>query len=214
MSTIQAKIPADTWIRATWDEYIQATENPDYEKAKFYYNNGRLRIEMSPLGHDHACDHSIINYAINLYATLKNIDLTCLDNCTYHKTGYQSAQPDLSYYIGKQANVVPFGTNIIQLDRYPSPALVIEIANTSLADDKGEKRLLYESLEIAEYWIVDVKKMQIIAFTIDKKESKRIKRSNVLPNLETALLESALRRTRKSSHSKVGAWLLERFQEI
>jgi hypothetical protein len=46
---------------------------------------------MSPLGNDHANDHSIINYGINLYASLKNIDLNAKDNCTYHKIGSQSA---------------------------------------------------------------------------------------------------------------------------
>jgi len=75
MSTIKTKIPTDTWIMATWEEYLQETENPDYTKAKFYYNNGRLRIEMSPLGHDHGSDHALINYAIYLYGALKKIEL-------------------------------------------------------------------------------------------------------------------------------------------
>lgn len=131
------KIISDTWITATWDEYIQATENPNYEKAKFYYNNGKLRIEMSPLGNDYASDHSIITYALNLYATVKGINLNGKDNCSYRKTGYQDAQPDLSYYIGETVDAIPYGTSIIKLDNFPPPTLVIEIANTSLADDKG-----------------------------------------------------------------------------
>ncbi len=80
MSTLQTQFPTDTWIPATWEEYIQATENPRYQKAKFYYNQGQLRIEMPPLGHAHARDHSIITYAINLYAVLKGIDLNGSDN--------------------------------------------------------------------------------------------------------------------------------------
>ena len=77
---IETKIKSDTWISASWDEYFQASENPEYEKAKFYYNRGKLRIEMSPLGHDHACDHHIIAYAINLYAALKELNLNGHDN--------------------------------------------------------------------------------------------------------------------------------------
>jgi len=42
--------------------------------------------------------------------------------------------------------------------------------------------------------------------------SHRIRVSQVLPDLEISLLEEALRRTRHSSHSQVGAWLLGRFQ--
>lgn len=62
--------------------------------------------------------------------------------------------------------MIPWGTSIIDLDVYSAQDLVIEIANTSLADDRGEKRLLYEELKVAEYWIVDVQNVQIIAFAI------------------------------------------------
>jgi len=213
MSKILAKIPTDTWINATWNEYLQETENPDRIKAKFYYHNKKLKIEMSPLGHDHACDHSIISHAIHLYASLKKIDLNGHDNCTYHKTGSKSAQPDLSFYIGQTANAVPYGTSIIELDSYPPPTLVIEIANTSLGDDLGAKRLLYEDLEVQEYWIVDVRNVEIIAFRVGKEGSRRIKQSVVLPNLGIAVLEETLRRTRQSNHSRVSAWLLEQFQK-
>ncbi|MBC6418444.1 MAG: Uma2 family endonuclease, partial [Prochloron sp. SP5CPC1] len=143
----------------------------------------------------------------------KKLELNGHDNCTYHKKGSKSAQPDLSFYIGQTANAIPYGTSVIQLDLYPPPTLVVEIANTSLADDQEEKRLLYEDLAVQEYWIVDVKNVKVIAFTIEKEGSRRIKTSAVLPSLEIALLEEALRRTRQTNHGKVSAWLLERFQE-
>ncbi len=213
MSTVLNKIPTDTWIMTTWNEYLQETENPDRTKAKFYYNKGKLRIEMSPLGNDHASDHYILSHAIGLYAAFNNIELNGKDNCTYEKTGSKSAQPDLSFYIGTTVDAVPYGTTIIELDSYPPPTLVIEIANTSLGDDLGEKRLLYEDLEVQEYWIVDVKNVKIIAFAMEQEGSKRIKQSLVLPDLEIALLEEALRRTRQTNHSRVSAWLLEQFQK-
>ena len=46
-------------------------------------------------------------------------------------------------------------TNIVNLDRYPAPDLVVEIAKTTLLDDLGTKRSLYEELGVAEYWVVD-----------------------------------------------------------
>ncbi len=119
----------------------------------------------------------------------------------------------MSYYIGENADVIPFGTSIINLDIYPPPNLVIEIANSSLADDKGEKRLLYEDLGIAEYWILDVKNVQIIAFVIENKGSRRITESQVLPGLPISLLNDALRRTRQMNQGQVGAWLLAEFQK-
>ncbi len=213
MILLKEKIASDTWINATWEEFIRATENPDYEKGKFYYYKGKLRIEMSPLGNDHASDHSIINTAINIYVALKSISLNAKDNCSYRKTGYQEAQPDLSYYIGETVDAIPYGTNIVNLDQFPSPSLVVEIANTSLADDQGEKRLLYEELGIKEYWIVNVQTGEIIAFKMENEGSYRIRESQVLPNLKLSVLEEALKMTRRTNHGKVVGWLLEKFSQ-
>ncbi|WP_193198199.1 Uma2 family endonuclease [Nostoc sp. MG11] len=212
MSEVQTKLPTDSWAVASWDEYIQAVENPAYEKAKCYYHNGHMRVEMPPVGNDHASDHGIIMYAVYLIASIKGIALNGKDNCTYRKTNVNEAQPDVSYYIGENADVIPYGTSIINLDIYPPPTLVIEIANTSLADDKGEKRLMYEDLGVQEYWIVDVQNVQVIAFAIENQGSRRITESQVLPGLAISLLNDALRRTRQMNQSQVGAWLLTQFQ--
>lgn len=213
MTELQTKFATDTWVIASWDEYIQAIENPAYEKAKGYYYNGQLRIEIPPIGNDHASDHSIVNHAVHLFAGIKGIDLNGKDNCTYRKIGCDEAQPDASFYIGENAEVIPWGTSIIDLDLYPPPNLVIEIAKTSLSDDKGEKRLLYEDLGVDEYWIVDVNNVRIIAFAIEKGGSRRITQSQVLPGLAISLLEEALRRTRQMNHGKVSSWLLAQFQK-
>ncbi|MDZ8104298.1 MAG: Uma2 family endonuclease [Nostoc sp. DedQUE12a] len=213
MSELQTPLVTDTWIKATWDEYIELIENPAYEKAKGYYYNGHMRIEIYAVGNDHASDHTIILFAVNLFATIKGIALNGKDNCTYRKTGFNEAQPDVSYYTGDNANVIPYGTSIINLDIYPPPDLVIEVANTSLADDRGEKRLLYEDLAVKEYWILDVQNVQIMAFAIENQGSRRITESQVLPGLAISLLNEALRRTRQMNQSQVGAWLLAQFQQ-
>ncbi len=44
MNKNQTQLPTDTWITATWSEYIQTVEDPSYEKAKVYYHKGKLRI--------------------------------------------------------------------------------------------------------------------------------------------------------------------------
>jgi Uma2 family endonuclease len=96
--------------------------------------------------------------------------------------------------------------------RTSSPNLVIEVASSSLADDKGEKRLLYEDLAVAEYWIVDVQNVQVIAFAIENGGSRRITQSQVLPGLAISLLNEAFRLTRQTDQSQVIAWLLSQFQ--
>jgi Uma2 family endonuclease len=115
MVTTSTRSIEDTWVSATWDEYVQIIENPIYQKAKGYYHNGQYRIEMTPIG------NSIINYAIYLYATLKNIQLNGRDNCSYRKADLIELQPDLSFYVGENANAIDYGMGIIDLERYPSP---------------------------------------------------------------------------------------------
>lgn len=69
----QIQLPTDTWIDATWEEYIRAIAHPVYEKAKGYYHNGQLRIEMPPVGSDHSRDNGIIVVAVNLFGIVRNI---------------------------------------------------------------------------------------------------------------------------------------------
>ncbi len=213
MTNLQVKIPTDTWVSATWDEYLETIENPIYAKAKSYYYQGKFRIEMSPVGYDHASDHCLIATATMIFCTFKNIDSNGLINCSYRKIGVQEIQPDISYYIGDNSNIFPRGTSIIDLDTYPPPDLVIEIANTSLSDDKGEKRLIYEDLKVKEYWIVDVKNVDIIAFTMIDGGSKRITESQVLPGLVIDVLKEALQQSLSISQNQVIASLISQFQE-
>ncbi|NEQ36837.1 MAG: Uma2 family endonuclease [Okeania sp. SIO3I5] len=212
MNKTQTQLPTDTWITATWQEYIQTIENPIYEKAKTYYNNGKFRIETSPLGYKHGKDHMVITTIVNLFAMAKQIKVDGRNDTTYRKTGLRAAQPDASFYIGENADVIHQEASIIDLDIYPPPNLVIEVANTSLADDKGEKRLLYEAMNVAEYWIVDVQKVEIIAFAIANGGSKRINQSQVLPGLAISLLEEALQRTSQENQIQVYTWLFSQFQ--
>jgi Uma2 family endonuclease len=91
--------------------------------------------------------------------------------------------------------------------------LVIEISDTSLADDLGTKRLQYEDLRISEYWIVNVQAMQILAFAVAPDGSvRRVQESQVLVGLRLEILEQALRRSRQESQSATNAWLMEQFR--
>lgn len=212
MSKLQTKITTDTWVKASWEEYVQLVENPEYEKARCYYYNGELRIEMSAVGHDHGCDNTITALAVNLFCIIRGIPVKIITNTSYRKTDLREAQPDVSCYIGDNAQVVPWGTSIINLDNYPPPDLAIEIASTSLLDDMGQKRLLYEDLNVKEYWIVDVENVRIIAFAIADGGSRRITSSGVLPGLQMSVLEEALQLSRTQDQSQVGAWLMAQFQ--
>jgi Uma2 family endonuclease len=208
------QLVTDSWITATWDEYLKNIEHPACAKAKGYYHHGQYRIEMTPIGNDHSKDHSNIHTATSLFAITQNLGIDIRDNCSYRKAGVKEFQPDLSCYVGDNANAIPWGVGIVNLDEYPAPDLVIEVSHTSLADDLGEKRLLYEDLQVAEYWVVDVQNVRVIAFAIEDGGSKRITESQVLTGLKIAILTEALQRSRTSNHTEVGGWLMQQFQII
>lgn len=212
MTSLQVKPRTDSWVLATWDDYINQLNDPIYQQAKGYYYKGHMRIEMSPVSFDHGQDHVIIIFAVNLFVALKQIPATGLDTATFRKIGVRECQPDVAYYFGKNARAIPSGTGIVNLDQYPAPNLVIEIARSSLLDDLGTKRALYEELGVNEYWVVDVQKAQLLAYSMTNQGSQRIQVSQVLPGLEVGVLEEALQRSRQTNQAEVGAWLLSRFQ--
>ena len=213
MSKLQTKLPTDTWVTASWDEYIRTIEDPVYTKAKGYYYNGQMRIEAMGVGPDHASDNNIFAFAVTLFCTLNRITLKGLINCSYRKTGVRECQPDISYYVGERVKLAPQGSSIVDLDALATPDLAIEIADTSLNDDLGQKRLLYEDMEIPEYWVVDVENTRIVAFQIVKSGSRRITESQVLPGLAIAVLREALEMSRTMDQSQGGAWLMGQFQQ-
>jgi Uma2 family endonuclease len=160
----------------------------------------------------------IISYlllATGLYATLKQIPINSLDTCSFRKPGLRECQPDIACYVREKAQAIPAGTGIVNLDRYPPPDLVIEIAKSSLLDDLGTKRSLYEELGVKEYWIVDVNIPEIIAYKILNSDaelgSQHIRESQVLQGLNFSVLEAALRRSRETDHSEVIAELMSQF---
>jgi Uma2 family endonuclease len=115
------------------------------------------------------------------------------------------------YYISDRVNLSPKGIFAVDLDKNSPPDLAIEIAVTSLADDLGIKRLLYEELGVREYWVVDVQNAQIIALEmIATNGSQRIRESKLLPGLEMLLLEEGLQRSREVDNTEVGNWFWER----
>jgi Uma2 family endonuclease len=205
----------DQWVSATWDEFVQILENPLYAESRCYYDKNQIkqmRIETMPVGSEHADDNTLIIFAISLYCTLKNIPARGLTNCSYVKTGVQGCQPDISYYIGEISARAPRSSSIVSLDESPVPNLVIEISSSTINDDLGKKRLLYEQLEITEYWVVDVQEVKIIALEmLENGGSRQITASKLLGGLAIADLEAALKLSREKSQSEVGVWLLQRF---
>ncbi|MCU0524445.1 MAG: Uma2 family endonuclease [Elainella sp. Prado103] len=202
----------DTWVTATWEEFSIVVSRPEFEQARCYYDAGWMRIETMPIDFAHGRDNALLAAAVSLYGTLKNIPFLSITNGSFRKTGERECQPDLAFYIGDTLPNIPRSNSLVDIDRYGSPTLVIEIASTTLSDDLGQKRLLYERLGVAEYWVVQVEAATVIAFTIVDRGSRQISVSTVLPGLTLTTIESALQRSQTEDDGAVTRWLLQQFQ--
>ncbi|MGK7958725.1 MAG: Uma2 family endonuclease, partial [Crocosphaera sp.] len=201
-------ILTNTWIKTTWEDYLKLTQDSNYENATFYYDQGWMKIEISPIGIAQARDNSILSTVIIIYAALNNIPIKELTNCSYRKTGIREVQPDISYYVGENPPHLPRNNSPINLDDVSSPTLIIEIGSSSYLDDIGKKRLLYEQLGIKEYWVVDVAESKVIAFTMENQGSYQIRESQVLSGLSIALVEEALKRSQTEDDTTITRWLM------
>jgi Uma2 family endonuclease len=209
---LQIPIPTDTWEIATWEEYLHQVQDPIYTGAKGYYFHDRAKIEMYPVGFDHSTNHSTIAFAIHLYCVLRGIPLDIADNCSYRKTGQKECQPNLSCYFANRVNTVPKGASIVDLNLYAPPDLVVEISKSTFLDDRTVKRVLYEEIGVAEYWVVDVDRQKILAYQTIDRGSQQIDTSLVLSELSISTLETALSMSLTLDRSAVGAWLMTQFQ--
>ncbi len=96
------------------------------------------------------------------------------------------------------------------MNEFNAPRLIVEIGASSVNDDLGTKRLLYENSGIEEYWVIDASSDKVIAFSISDGRSG-IPESLVLPGLTISLVESALKRSQTEDDGAINRWLLQTF---
>lgn len=204
-------IATDTWVKATWETFAAAMEEPQYEDGRGYFDNGYMRIEMAALGAGHGRQNTVIAQVVSLYGMVRNLRVAGFTNCSFYKAGVRGCQPDIAFYIGANFRLPPQDNSPIDINVYGPPALAIEIGASSFKDDLGAKRLLYERLGVKEYWVVNVAERQVIAFAVADHRSGEIQTSEVLPGLEISRVEEALSRSQTEDDSTLMRWLMETF---
>ncbi|NJR17687.1 MAG: Uma2 family endonuclease [Calothrix sp. CSU_2_0] len=206
-------LPTDTWVETTWEDFTAFADDPTLVNAKFYYDEGWMRVEMSALGSAHGQDNSIISTLVILYAIAKNIPLKELTNTSFRKRKIRESQPDIAFYIGENLKFPPRNNSPVNLDEIDPPTLVIEIAASSLEDDSERKLKLYQRLGVQEYWVVDVNNSKVSANYLSKTENTLIRTSQVLPGLEMDVVEQALLRSQTEDDVSVSRWLMSKFNQ-
>jgi Uma2 family endonuclease len=204
----------DTWVSATWETFLAVVDRPEFEQAQCYYDAGWMRIETLPIGFAHGRDNALLASVVTLYGTLRNLLFLSITNSSFRKAGERECQPDLAFYIGAELPTIPRSNSPVDVDLYGPPTLAIEISSTTLSDDLGQKRLLYERLGVQEYWVINVEAATVIAFAIADGGSQQIQVSVVLPGLAIAAIEVALRRSQtEDDDGAVNRWLIQLFSE-
>ncbi|NJN62084.1 MAG: Uma2 family endonuclease [Coleofasciculaceae cyanobacterium RL_1_1] len=209
-----ARASYQDWTVATWDEFlaIAGEQEPDgLPQTQAYFYTPWMRLEMIPLGKDHGRLNNIPLKTATLFSAFRALKTVEYINTTLRKSGELECQPDLSIYIGDVTCLPAAGNEVINLDQFDPPSLVVEIAASSIADDLGMKRLLYERLGVREYWVIDTRQRSLIAFSIADGRSGVISQSEVLPGLDLAIVDEALRRTDENDDAAITRWLIETF---
>ncbi|MFM7888561.1 MAG: Uma2 family endonuclease [Pseudanabaena sp.] len=208
---VKPEIVSDVWIRASWEEFLALAEEPSLDKAKFYYDQHLMRIEMSPVGPIHAHENGVVYKVISVFAAFAGICIYEYLNCSFRKTGNAEFQPDMVFYIGTDLKIPPRNNAPVDLDKFDLPTLVVEISATTIQEDLGYKRLLYERLGIQEYWAVNASTSEIFAFAIADGHSGRITQSQVLKGLDISKVEEALHLSYAQNDGEITKWIFQTF---
>ncbi len=204
------EIITNQWVKASWIQYLAWTSAPELGKTKDYYFDGYLKIETMGVGSLHGRINTLVILIIALFSNAVNLPIKGLTNASYRRQGKQGAQPDISYYIGERVHFAPESRGIPNLTETPPPDLAVEISDSSLDEDLGRKRLLYQELGIAEYWVIRVQDCQIYGFQIVEGRSKPITESLVIPGFSLSLLQEALIQGQTLDDGQIIAWFLQK----
>lgn len=138
--------------------------------------NGEI-VEMAPEGPEHA--------------QLSTDAADVLRSCLGEKALIREAKPITLPHNGSEpepdiAIVEPLRAAYRTRHPYPENVFwLIEYANTSLAKDLNPKRKTYASANIAEYWVVNLQKRQVIVLTEPKdgdyQQERTVTRGSIVP---------------------------------
>ena len=206
----------DDWVQGTWDKFLELCDRPDLEKAKFYYDDGWMRIEIMPTGSGHSQDNTLLSQVVSLFGMFKAVRIKGFRGGSFRRAGLRECQPDLAFYIADEIPdpFPPKTTEPIDVEKFGAPTLAIEISASTLNDDLGKKRLLYERFGVREYWVVDVQSAIVTAFAVADGGSRQIQVSQVLPGLSMGTIEEALQRSQIEDDTEVNRWLMHQFQTV
>jgi Uma2 family endonuclease len=199
---------------ATWAEYIHHVEDSESQEERVFFDQGTLWIDMGNEGINHARFNELFTLILGFwFANQSDVKFDLLGGCVIEKPKMQGAAPDKMVYIGGDSPQWQLGeSRRVNLDKWRVPDLVAEIADTTLAIDLDEKKQLYLALSIPEYWVIDVKGKQVLAFRLIDDKYQQINESVALMGLSIDLLEQTLNRLDRDN-GNAALWFATQIQQ-
>lgn len=200
---------------ATWQDYVGIRDHATLDWQKISFHQGWLWVDMGKEGPNHASFSDLITIVFGFWVFLHpEVILQSYGRCVIEHPDTHACAPDLVLYKGDNIpKWQPGEPRRIDLRRHRLPDLVGEIADTTLSFDLDEQKQLYASLGISEYWVIDVKGMQIFAFGLSEGHYKTIDQSQVLTGLPIALLDQTLERLTTETNTAAASWLIQQLQQ-
>jgi Uma2 family endonuclease len=202
---------------ATWQDYVDIRDNLAIDWQKISFHQGWLWVDMGQEGPNHASFSDLMTAIFFVWVFLHpEFVLQSYGRCVIEHPDTHACAPDLVLYKGDNIpQWQPGEPRRIDLRRHRLPDLVGEIADTTLSLDLDEQKQLYASLQIPEYWVIDVKGMQIFAFGLTALGHYAvIEQSQVLTGLPIALLEKTLERLTTETNTAAANWLIQQLQKM
>jgi Uma2 family endonuclease len=203
-----------SWRSATWTEYLERVENLS-EQERVFFNLDTIWIDMGNEGINHSRFNELFTLILGFwFARQTDVKFDLLGGCVMEKPQAQSAAPDKVLYVGGNSpKWQPGEPRRVNLDLWRVPDLVAEISDTTLAIDLDEKKQLYLALGIPEYWVIDVKGKQVLAFTLIDGKYEQCSESLALTGLPIELLEQTLEQM-DNENGNAALWFAARIQNI
>jgi Uma2 family endonuclease len=202
-------VQPQVWQAATWADYVALRDDATSIATRLCFDDQWLWVEMGSEGINHAVHCDLLTMLIAFWAQ-RHPDpaLHSLGRCQLEKVDYKAAAPDLVVYVGEPIPRWEDGQRrFLDLNQARSPALVGEISDTTLATDLDEKKRLYASLGISEYWVIDVQGVRLFGFSLTAAGTyQQIQVSQVLPGLTLDLITASIQRLNQGSNTAAALW--------
>lgn len=208
-----------TWQSATWADYERYRDDPNTPKQlRIFFHEGFLLVNaMGWEGIRHAEVRDLFVMLLAFWFSLHpEQPAQSLGGCLMEKPGQQAAAPDLVLYLGDSGPKWQKGEpRRIDLNKYRVPDLVGEVADTTLATDLDEMKNLYATLGIPEYWVIDTKGRQVLAFQLQAdRKYHPCQTSLALTGLPIDLLEQTLDQLAQGTNITAASWFMQAIQNL